>query len=88
MPTSILRAKGLVKRVPTAEGELTILGGIDLDVDAGGQVAVVGESGSGKTTLLGILAGLDLPTLGRSSAPRSGPVPWGSCSRPSSSSTA
>ena len=64
MPTSILRAKGLVKRVPTAEGELTILGGIDLDVDAGGQVAVVGESGSGKTTLLGILAGLDLPTVG------------------------
>ena len=57
MPTSILRANGLIKRVPTAEGELTILGGIDLDVDAGGQVAVVGESGSGKTTLLGILAG-------------------------------
>ena len=64
MPTSILRSKGLVKRVPTAEGELTILGGIDFDVDAGAQVAVVGESGSGKTTLLGILAGLDLPTTG------------------------
>ena len=64
MPTSILHAKGLVKRVPTAEGELTILGGIDLNVDAGGQLAVVGESGSGKTTLLGILAGLDLPTVG------------------------
>ena len=64
MPTSILRAKGLVKRVPTAEGELTILGGIDFAVDAGAQVAVVGESGSGKTTLLGILAGLDLPTVG------------------------
>ena len=64
MPTSILRAKGLVKRVPTAEGELTILGGIDLEVAAGAQVAVVGESGSGKTTLLGILAGRDLPTVG------------------------
>ena len=64
MPTNILRAKGLVKRVPTAEGELTILAGIDFAVDAGDQVAVVGESGSGKTTLLGILAGLDLPTLG------------------------
>ena len=64
MAISILRAKGLIKRVPTAEGELTILGGIDLDVDAGGHLAVVGESGSGKTTLLGILAGLDLPTVG------------------------
>ena len=64
MPTSILRAEGVSKRVPTAEGELTILDGIRLDVDAGAQVAVVGESGSGKTTLLGILAGLDLPTTG------------------------
>ena len=64
MPTSILRAEGVSKRVPTAEGELTILDGIRLDVDAAAQVAVVGESGSGKTTLLGILAGLDLPTTG------------------------
>lgn len=54
----------MVKRVPTAEGDLTILAGIDLAIDAGAPVAVVGESGSGKTTLLGILAGLDLPTSG------------------------
>lgn len=64
MSTSILRADGLVKRVPTAEGELTILDDIALSIDAGAQLAVVGESGSGKTTLLGILAGLDLPTAG------------------------
>ncbi len=64
MPECILRARAVVKRVPTAEGELTILDGIDLAVDAGAQVAVVGESGSGKTTLLSILAGLDLPTSG------------------------
>ena len=50
--------------MPTAEGELTILDGITLNVDAGARLAVVGESGSGKTTLLGILAGLDLPTSG------------------------
>ena len=64
MPECILRASAVVKRVPTAEGELTILHGIDLAVEAGAQVAVVGESGSGKTTLLSILAGLDLPTSG------------------------
>ena len=64
MSASILRASALVKRVPTAEGELTILEGIDLSIDSGAQIAVVGESGSGKTTLLGILAGLDLPTSG------------------------
>ena len=64
MPTSILHAHGLAKRVPTAEGELTILEGVELSVDGGAQLAIVGESGSGKTTLLGILAGLDLPTVG------------------------
>lgn len=64
MSASILRAGALVKRVPTAEGELTILDGIELAIESGAQVAVVGESGSGKTTLLGILAGLDLPTSG------------------------
>ena len=64
MSASILRASALVKRVPTAEGDLTILDSIDLGIGSGAQVAVVGESGSGKTTLLGILAGLDLPTSG------------------------
>ena len=64
MPTSILRATGLVKRVATAEGELTILDDVHLDIATGSQAAIVGESGSGKTTLLGILAGLDLPTSG------------------------
>ena len=64
MPRCILRARAVVKRVPTAEGELTILDGIDLAIDDGAQLAVVGESGSGKTTLLSILAGLDLPTRG------------------------
>ena len=64
MPKCILRASAVVKRVPTAEDELTILDGIDLAIDAGAQLAVVGESGSGKTTLLSILAGLDLPTSG------------------------
>lgn len=61
---TVLRASGLVKRVHTAAGELTILDRVDVHVEQGAQLAVVGESGSGKTTLLGILAGLDLPTAG------------------------
>lgn len=64
MSTSILHAYGLTKRVPTAQGEITILEDVGLSVDAGAQLAIVGESGSGKTTLLGILAGLDLPSEG------------------------
>ncbi len=60
----ILRARAVSKAVPTAEGELSILDGVDFDAGRGESVAVVGASGSGKTTLLGILAGLDLPTAG------------------------
>ena len=64
MSEPVIRARGVNKVVPTAEGQLTILDGIDLEINAGETVAVVGASGSGKTTLLGILAGLDLPSSG------------------------
>ena len=50
--------------MPTAEGDLVILDGIDLEINAGEALAIIGASGSGKTTLLGILAGLDVPSSG------------------------
>ena len=61
----VIRAAGIEKVVPTAEGQLTILAGIELEINAGESLAIVGASGSGKTTLLGILAGLDLPSAGQ-----------------------
>ena len=64
MSQVVVKTEGIAKVVPTAEGQLTILEGIDLEINAGEVVAVVGASGSGKTTLLGILAGLDLPSSG------------------------
>ena len=64
MRSSVVRAAGIEKSVPTAEGRLRILDGIELEINAGESLAITGTSGSGKTTLLGILAGLDLPTAG------------------------
>ncbi|MEX3819364.1 ABC transporter ATP-binding protein [Paraburkholderia sp. BR14262] len=60
----VIEVRGLTKRVTDATGELTILDGIDLTVQAGGSVAIVGASGSGKSTLLGLLAGLDSASAG------------------------
>ena len=64
MGESILTAQNLSKVVPSAEGELTILHSLSLELSKGDSLAIVGASGSGKSTLLGLLAGLDLPSSG------------------------
>ena len=56
----MIRARALERRF----GEKRVLGGLDLDVAAGGFVAVTGPNGSGKSTLLALLAGLLAPTGG------------------------
>ena len=64
MIRKIIEAKGLEKTVQLNEHQLTILEGINLDINYSESFAIVGTSGSGKTTLLSLLAGLDLPTKG------------------------
>ena len=60
----MIKTSQLIKRVSTAETELEILRGIDLEIKRGETAAIVGASGSGKSTLLGLLAGLDAPSSG------------------------
>ena len=64
MGPSILVAQNLSKVVPSAEGDLTILHALSLDLAQGDSLAIVGASGSGKSTLLHLLGGLDAPTAG------------------------
>ncbi len=60
----ILSCQHVGFRVDAPDGQLTILEDISFDLKTGETLAIVGASGSGKTTLLGLLAGLDLPSVG------------------------
>ena len=54
-----VRTRALRHTYPTADGELVVLRGLDLDVPARGYTALTGPSGAGKSTLLSLLGGLE-----------------------------
>ncbi|WP_409590541.1 ABC transporter ATP-binding protein [Sphingobacterium sp.] len=56
----MLQAKGIYK----SYSDLSILKGVDLEVDKGEIVTIVGASGAGKSTLLHIIGTLDRPESG------------------------
>jgi lipoprotein-releasing system ATP-binding protein len=62
---SVVEARGLTKTYLGGDGVLiTVLDGVDLNVERGEMVAIIGASGAGKSTLLHLLGALDRPTSG------------------------
>lgn len=62
---SILSAVGISKRYDSAAGSVSVLNGLNFELNAGDRVAIVGASGAGKSTLLNVLGGLDRATSGK-----------------------
>ena len=60
----LLELKDITKSFSGVDGELEVLRGVSLGLDAGQTLALTGESGSGKSTILHISAGLEVPDGG------------------------
>ena len=60
----LLELKDITKSFSGVDGDVEVLRGVSLGLDAGETLALTGESGSGKSTILHISAGLEVPDDG------------------------
>ena len=61
---SVISAKGLHLSFATADGPVSALADIDIEISKGEFIALIGPSGCGKTTFLRVVADLEQPTSG------------------------
>jgi lipoprotein-releasing system ATP-binding protein len=64
MNNPVLQCNNLGKVYRDGDRSITVLDGLNLNLEAGEKIAIVGTSGSGKSTLLNLLGGLDTPSTG------------------------
>jgi putative ABC transport system ATP-binding protein len=64
MSPALIEVQRVVRRYRRGGEVLTVLDGLELQMDRGGYYALMGPSGSGKTTLLNLIGGLDRPDEG------------------------
>ena len=60
----LLELKDITKSFSGVDGDVEVLRGVSLQLEAGQTLALTGESGSGKSTILHISAGLEVPNGG------------------------
>ncbi len=60
----MIKLQDITKVYPMGKRELTVLNGVNINIDQGELVAIMGPSGSGKSTILNLIGCLDVPTSG------------------------
>lgn len=61
----MIKLEKLTKQFKLADGKLTVLDNVSLDIEEGEFIGIVGASGSGKSTLVNIIGFLDRQFIGR-----------------------
>ncbi|MFZ2754461.1 MAG: MacB family efflux pump subunit [Lysobacteraceae bacterium] len=63
--SALIEMRGISRVYRAGDLALTVLDGVDLDIEAGDMVAIIGPSGSGKSTLMNLIGCLDRPSDGQ-----------------------